>query len=1140
MHPHPLAGRRRCTPRRRQHTLARSLARASLACVSALALASALPAQGTLGYYRYPAIHGDQIVFAAEGDLWSVSVAGGVAHRLTTHPAEESHPAISPDGKTLAFSASYEGPTEVYTMPIDGGVPVRRTFEGAQAVVVGWTPDGKVFYTTRHYSTLPEAQLATIDLATGTRTVVPLAQASDGAYDPSGKTLFFTRLPFQGSYTKRYRGGMAQSVWRFASGDAEAVPLTADFTGTSRSPMWWKDRIYFVSDRDGTMNLWSMDTKGGGLKQHTFHKDFDVQSPQLDGGRIVYQQGADLWLYDIAANSDRKLDIRLASDFDQMRERWVTDPMQYVTSVHLSPTGDRVLLTARGELFVVPVDGARTVQATRTKLARYRNGRFMPDGKSLLALSDESGELEFWRVPANGVGKAEQLTSDASFLRWDGIPSPDGKWIAHYDKDQQLWLFDVAARKQHRLAVSRYGGFGDVTWSPDSRWLAFVEPAENSFAQIKLYDVSTGTITALTSDRYDSESPAWSPDGKWLYFLSDRNLQSSVGSPWGARQPEPYFDRQTKIYLVPLRAHFRSPFQPPDELYAASDTAKSVEVRAVSGRTVKVPADTTAAAKVKHPTTAPVAIDLDGIQSRLLEVPAPAGNYSDLSTNGAELFFLSREMSPQRKTVLRSLAIDNKKGRPETVVDDVRDYELSANGKKLLVRKDSDLYVFDVPKPKELAKAKVNLKDWTFSFDPREEWEQMFVEAWRLERDYFYDRGMNGIDWRAMREKYRPLVSRVTSREELSDIFGQMIGELSALHMFVRGGDMREGRTQIEPASLGATFARDERAGGFRIEHIIETDPDEPDERSPLAEPGLGVHEGDVITAINGVAALTLNDPSEALRDQAGKQVLLHVRAKDGAASRDVIVVPISERRAANLRYDEWEYTRRLAVEQKSHGTIGYLHLRAMTANDIAQFVRDFYPVVDRQGLIIDVRNNSGGNIDSWIIERLMRKAWAYWQPRVGAPYWNMQRAFRGHIVVLQNERTSSDGEMFTEGIEKLGIGKVFGTRSWGGEIWLSSNNFLVDHGIATAAEMGVYGPAGHWLVEQHGVDPDVVIDNLPHATFLGKDAQLDSAVDYLLQEIKLHPVPVPQPPRYPDRSIAADADKGAAKKSGTGPIKQP
>jgi tricorn protease len=1129
----------RTTPRTtpRSHPFARLAAGvAALLTCGALALPSALRAQGTVGYYRYPTIHSDQIIFAAEGDLWSVSTTGGVAHRLTTHPAEESHPSISPDGKTLAFSASYEGPTEVYTMPVEGGVPTRRTFEGAQAEVVGWTPSGQVLYTTRHYSTLPETQLASIDLASGARTLVPLAQAADGSYDSSGKTLFFTRLPFQGSYTKRYKGGMAQDIWRFAAGGKEAVPLTADFNGTSRSPMWWKGRVYFVSDRDGTMNLWSMDANGKGLKQHTFHKDFDVQSPQLGGGRIVYQQGADLWLYDIAANTDRKLDIHLASDFDQMRERWITTPMQYVTAMHISPTGDRVALTARGELFVVPVHGGRLVTATRTKLARYRQGRFMPDGKSLLTLSDESGEVEFWTVPANGVGKAEQLTSDATVLRWDGVPSPNGKWLAHYDKNQQLWLFDISAHTDRRIATNMHGDFGDLSWSPDSRWLAYVAPADNDFSRISLYDVTTGTTTAITSDRYDSESPAWTPDGKWLYFLSDRNLESSVGSPWGNRQPEPYFDRQTKIYLVPLRAHFRSPFQPADELHPSADSAGSVPVRSTSGRTARVVKDTSAAAKGTHASPAPVAIDLDGIQSRLLEVPVAPGNYANLTTNGTHLFFLSRERSPERKTTLQSLAIDNKKEKPQTVVDDVRSYELSANGKKILVRKGNDLYVFDAPKPKELAKSKIDLKDWRFSFDPREEWQQMFVEAWRLERDYFYDRGMNGIDWPAMRKKYLPLVSRVTSRGELSDILGQMIGELSALHMFVYGGDMREGRVDVEPASLGATFVRDASAGGFRVTHIFQTDPDLPAERAPLAQPGVDVHEGDVIVAINGVPASSLVRVGDALRDQAGKQVLLRVRPKGSSTERDVIVVPASERQGEDLRYREWEYTRRLAVEKASHGTIGYLHLRAMGSNDIAQFVRDYYPVFNRQGLIIDVRNNRGGNIDSWIIERLMRKAWSYWAPRVGAPSWNMQRSFRGHIAVIQNERTASDGELFTEGIEKLGIAKVFGVRSWGGEIWLSSSNFLVDHGIATAAENGVYGPGGQWLVEQHGVDPDVVVDNLPHATFAGQDAQLDAAVDYLKQEITLHPVPVPVAPKYPDRSIVGGGgNAGGAKGDGSG-----
>ena len=408
------------------------------------------------------------------------------------------------------------------------------------------------------------------------------------------------------------------------------------------------------------------------------------------------------------------------------------------------------------------------------------------------------------------------------------------------------------------------------------------------------------------------------------------------------------------------------------------------------------------------------------------------------------------------------------------------------------------------------------LKDWTFRLDPREEWRQMFVEAWRLERDYFYDRGMHGLDWPSIKNKYQVLADRVTDRDELNDVLAQMVGELSALHIFVRGGDNRQGQDRVTPASLGARLARDEAGGGFRVEHIFRSDPDRPERLSPLLKPGVDVDEGDVIDMVNGVPVLSVPDIGFLLRSQAGKQVLLRVKPKGGGAARDTIAVPIAQSAEADLRYDEWEYTRRLAVEQAGGGNVGYVHLRAMGGGDIAQWHRDFYPVFNRDGLIIDVRHNRGGNIDSWILGRLLRKAWFYWQPRVGRATWNMQQAFRGHVVVLCNEETASDGEAFAEGFRRLNLGKVIGTRTWGGEIWLSSSNFLVDRGIATAAETGVYGPEGQWLIEGHGVDPDIIVDNLPHATFKGEDAQLDAAVKYVLEMIKTKPLPVPPPPPYP------------------------
>ncbi len=1097
----------------------------SCACVLLVAvLCAPLGAQKSqLGYYRQPAIWNDTLLFVAEGDLWRVPLSGGVAQRLTSHPEEESRPAISPDGRTVAFAATYEGPGEVYTLPLDGGTPTRLTWDASRPSWISWTAQGDVLYATRKHSTLPNTQLVRIDPRTATRTIVPLAQASDGAFDAAGKVLVFTRLPFQGSHTRRYKGGTAQNLWRFAGPGTEAAPLTADYPGTSKTPMLWKGRIYFASDRDGVMNLWSMDERGGTLTQHTAHKHYEVQSPSLSNGRIAYQLGADIRVFDIAAATDTVVPIALVSDFDQLRERWVKSAIDWVTSAHLSPSGDKVVLTARGQVFVAPALQGRMVEATANNAVRHRNARFMPDGKTVLSLSDESGEVEFWQLPANGIGAPTQLSSDGKVLRWDGVPSPDGTAIAHRDKDRQLWVYDIARKAQKKVADSAAGDFNDLAWSPDSKWLAYTAPTPNLLTRIYLYEVATARIVPATSDRYDSHSPAWSPDGKWLYFLSDRNFESLVGAPWGSRQPEPYWDRQTKIYHLSLARGARSPFQADDEVYAAGNAEKAAARPADTPATAAAPASPapapapTAKAPAK-PATAVVTVDADGLERRILEVPVPAGNYSVLSADAKRLYFISRPTGRDGKVALKTLAIDNKKAEPDTFIEEPQSYELSLDGKKLLLRKGREFYVVDAgaKAPPALSKLAVPLRDWTFRLDPRTEWRQMFTEAWRLERDYFYDRGMHGVDWPAMKAKYQPLVDRVTDRAELSDILAQMVAELSALHIFVRGGDLREATDDAWPASLGGLYTRDENAGGYRVERVITTDPDRPERRVPLAQPGVDIGTGDVIERVNGAATLSVPDLSALLRGQAGKQVLLRVKPQGGGASREVVVVPASAQAEDDLRYDEWEYTRRLAVEKAGSGQIGYVHLRAMGGGNMAEWMREYYPVFNRAGLVVDVRHNNGGNIDPWILSRLLRKAWFYWQPRVGQPYWNMQYAFRGHMVVLVNERTASDGEAFAEGFRRLGMGKVLGTRTWGGEIWLSSSNFLVDRGIATAAETGVYGPEGQWLIEGHGVDPDIVVDNRPHETFGGKDAQLDAAIQHLQELITTKPMPVPPPPPYP------------------------
>jgi tricorn protease len=1089
----------------------------ALLCV--LVLVQSAAAAGRNGYYRFPAIHGDTIVFTSEGDLWTVDAKGGEARRLTSDPGQETNAAISPDGLTVAFSGQYEGPTEVYTMPLAGGLPVRHTFSGQAATVAGWTPAGKILYSTRKYSTLPNAQLVVLDPATDAETVVPLSQAADGAFDASGGTLYFTRLPFQGSYTKRYKGGTAQNLWSYAPGAGEAAPLTADYTGTSKNPMVWRDRIYFLSDRDGSMNIWSMDLRGGGLKQHTFHKGFDASSPSLDAGRIAYQLVADLRVFDISTGRDAALAITLPSDFDQMRERWVTKPLDYLTSGHVSPDGDRVVLVSRGHVFVAPVGDGRFVRVDRKEGVRARAARFMADGRSLMVLTDESGEWEFSRYPADGLGPAEQMTTGAKVIRFDGLPSPDGQWIAFADKDYQLWLFNVVKKALTRVGVSEVEMFRDLAWSPDSRWLAYVEAAANGFSRIKLLEAGTGRSAELTDDRVDSYNPAWSRDGKWLYFLSDRYFQSAVGSPWGARQPEPYFDKTTKIFAASLTGQDPFPFAPATELQTekkegGDDKAPEARPGATSGRTGK------AADKPAPPVK--VEIALAGLADRVFELPVPASGYTGLAVGDKALFFVDRGSSAAGEPKLQAVEIKNRGVQAKTLLEGVRNFELSADGKKLFVRKGGDLYVIDAgtaqPTAQTLAERRIDLGRWTFSIDPRQEWRQMFVDAWRMERDYFYDRNLHNVDYEGLLERHRPFVDRVSDRSELGDLLAHLVGELSALHTFVRGGDLRPPADNVTPGSLGARLVRDEAKGGYRIDHIYRSDPEYQDNLSPLGRPMSAIREGEIITSINGAPTLGVPDPALLLRNTAGEQVLLEIKPAAGGTVRKEIVVPITPYEDSDLRYAEWEYTRRLEVEKTGRDEIGYVHLRAMGGNNYTEWVKNFYPVFDRKGLIIDVRHNNGGNIDSWILEKLLRKAWFYWQDRVGKPTWNMQYAFRGHMVVLCDERTASDGEAFTEGFRRLGLGQVIGTRTWGGEIWLSSSNVLVDRGIATAAETGVYGPEGEWLIEGHGVDPDIVVDNLPHAAFGGRDAQLEAAVKHLQELIAKEPVEVPKHPPYPDK----------------------
>jgi len=1069
-----------------------------LAGLFGLALASAQEP----GYLRQPAIHGDTVVFTAEGDLWAVAATGGLARRLTTHPAEESRAAISPDGSRVAFTAAYAGPREAYVMPLAGGVPKRISFENGNALVLGWSAQGQVLYGTLAPGGTGGSQRVVVAVAPDTleRRTLPLAEANDAVLAADGRTLYFVRygLGVTGDNARGYRGGALSQLWRFdLESNAEAVRIGPTDVNL-RQPMLVDGRLLVIADPGGRDVLAQLDPEAGTLTPLPIQAPFDVRNASASGQRIVYQSGADLRLFDLASGQDAALPVRLVSDFAQRQPRWLDTPLKYLEGSDFSADGQRVALVARGRVVVAGVGAPRRVDIGSPDGVRLSAAVFSPDRKHVYVISDASGEEEIWRFPADGGSDARQLTRDGSTQRRGIVVSPDGKWLAHGDKSGKLWLLDPANGRSRLIDDGgRDGNEGHdaVVWAPDSLHLALVRTTgAYGRSRIALYSLERDELAWLTSDKYESGSPAFSPDGQWLWFLSEREFSVVNGSPWGDRNTGPFFDKRSRIYALALQPEARFPFRHPDELQPVG-SGKDDEKDQGNGKQ-------DAKAKVR-----PLA--WDGLAGRLHEVPLAAGNWSDLSVDAKRLYFLERD---GRRRSLRTLAFDDAKTKLETFSENSAGYALAAGANRVLLRsagkgpdEPGEFHIVEAgaTAPKELAEARVRLDDWKLRVDPVSEWRQMFDDAWRMHRDHFYDAALRGVDWPALRQRYAALLPRVSDRLELDDLLAQMMGELGALHSQVRGGELREGRETPSHASLGASFARTD--AGWRIEHIFRTEAELPSQRGPLQAPGVDVRVGDVIVAVNGRRAADVADISELLANTAGQQVLLELTRS--GSTRRAIVTPVDAGREDALRHSDWLQSRRDAVAAASDGRIGYLHLRAMGPNDIASFVRDFYGQIDRDGLIIDVRRNRGGNIDSWIIEKLLRRTWAFWQRPNGLAYGNMQQSFRGHLAVLTDALTYSDGETFSAGIRTLGLGPLIGTRTAGAGVWLTDSNALVDRGRARVAEIPQYGMDGSWLVEGVGVSPDIEVDNLPHESFNGRDRQLETALDWLRRKLEAEPV---------------------------------
>jgi tricorn protease len=1124
-------------------TLSRTLA----VLLTSAGLLAAPASHAADAYYRFPAIRGDAVVFTAEGDLWKASAHGGPAQRLTTHAGAETNAAISHDGKWIAFSASYEGAQEAYVMPIAGGLPRRLTFENGAVLVLGWTAQGEVLVSTQDAKG-PSAHriAAAVHPATLARRVFAVADANDAVLDDAGKTLYFTRygLALTNDNVKRYQGGAHAQLWRYdLGGSTEAELLLAADAGNSKRPMWWQGRVYFISDRDGCDNLWSMAPDGSDPRQLTQHKDWDVRNAALGDGRIVYQLGADLQVLELAggtaagaataATEPQPLHISLVSDFDQQRARQIRSPLDNLTNVQIAGKVERIVLTARGRVSVAGTGAQRRVEIAIPEGARAREAVFSADDRWVYAIVDSTGENEIWKFAADGSGHGEQLTRDGNSHRWQLYPSPDGKWLGHTDKKGRFWLLDLASKNNMLIDDAGKSGVDkhdEILWSPDSRNLALVRAASTEQReQIGLYQLETRHLEFVTSDRYTSTSPVFAPDGKWLYFLSARNFQLANGAPWGDRNMGPVFDKRTGVYALALQPGNRFPFKPDDELNKPGDKpaegavekeAEKAAEKVVEKAAEKAAEKSGADAKKKAPSSP--AIVFAGLAGRLYEVPLAAGNYRSLAMDDKRLYFLEADGN-EGKYNLKTLAIAGNGPTAEVFATGVREYDLSSDKKHVYYRSfaagaPGDMLVVEAgaKAPTDTSKARIKVDDWTFTSNPRLEWKQMFNDAWRMHRDFLYDTSMRGVNWNTVHDKYAPLVERVTDRAELNDVLGMMISEVGALHSQIAPGDIRRPAPEGNPSGLGAVLTR--TAEGYRVDRIYRSEAELPSERAPLAQPDANVQEGDTITAVNGKSVLEARDIADLLLNQADRQVLLNVkRPNEKGVTRAVIVTPVNMARQTALRYSDWEQSRASQVEAASKGRIGYLHLRAMGPRDIASFARDFYANVNREGLIIDVRRNNGGNIDSWIIEKLLRKAWAFWASPGVQPASNMQNTFRGHLVVLVDQLTYSDGETFAAGIKALGLGPLVGKRTAGAGVWLSDNNRLSDNGMARVAENGQFGTAdGQWLIEGVGVVPDVEVDNLPHATFMGQDRQLEVALELLEKKLKEQPVRPLQPQAIP------------------------
>jgi tricorn protease len=1068
---------------------------------------------------RFPDIRGDTVVFVHAEDIWSVPATGGQARRLTLDEGEERFPKLSPDGSLIAFTGEMDGNADVYVMNVDGSNVRRLTFHPWPEEVVGWNPQSnKILFSSFRHSYRYFLRLYLISPDGSGLEELPLHEAARGSYSPDGTALVYNRIAREHRTWKRYRGGTAQDLWLYELATAKDRRLT-DFPGTDRIPMWVGNTIYFSSDRDGVLNIWSIDPATGAADQITHHADYDVRRPSSDGKLIVYELGGRIWRLDPQTGETHPIPIGMTPDPRDARP-YLADVTDRMTSVECSPEGARALIVARGDIFSVPREYGPTRNLTRSSGARDKDAVWSPDGTRVAFMSDRSGEYEVWVVDGKGRQEPERLThSNGGYrhtLRW----SPDGTKLAFADQTLSVFIVDTATKKvtkvdtaeREPMDVARDSKpISDFAWSPDSRWLAYSKMNPDMVSHVWIYNLGDGSRHDVSQGLFNDFGPVFSRDGEHLFFVSNRRFDPTFCDfEW-----EMVYKRVAGVYSLILRRD-GPPLLPPrsDEPEVGAKEQESEG---------KVP---------KKPPT--VRVDFDGIADRLEPLPLPRGNYRKLAAADDALYYLDADDGDFNRFDYRTpgpfklKAFSFEERKQDVVEEEVDDYALAPDATWVVYRRKKTVGMQRLGGRPTATMAKtadkegngkpstVDLSGLRMHLDPRDEWRQIFWEAWRMERDFFYDPGMHGLDWKAMGEKYGRLLDGASCAQDLTFLTGELISELGTSHTYVGGRDLRRRAKRVSVGMLGADYDLDARANRYRFAKIYRvpewTDATVP----PLARPGVNVHVGDYLLAVNGRPVTAEREVYAYFQNLAETQVELTVNDRptlEGAHTETV--VPL--RSEWTLRYLDWvEHNRRLA-DQASGGEIGYIHLPDTYLGSAKIFPAYFYSQTEKKGLIIDGRFNGGGLDPDIFLQRLAKKPLSFWTRRYSHDQVTPWMLTRAHLVCLTDRHAGSGGDELPLEFREKGLGPVIGTRTWGGLVGVSMFIDMIDGGYLTAPDYRTYTPQGQWTVENRGVAPDIEVWLDPAEMARGHDAQLEKAIEVLLGAIKKDPRPWPQHPPFPE-----------------------